>query len=72
MGQVRRATSLLSNFWIQLQTKDLEKAVESLKEQLASAISELPKEDFSGKEFSGFGMTPITIPSVNYTDLKND
>ena len=50
--------------------KDLEKAEESLKEQLASAISELPKEDFSGKEFSGFGMTPITIPSVNYTDLK--
>ena len=50
--------------------KDLEKVEESLKEQLASAISELPKEDFSGKEFSGFGMTPITIPSVNYTDLK--
>ena len=50
--------------------KDLEKAEESLKEQLASAISELPKEDFSGKEFSGFGMTPITIPSVDYTELK--
>ena len=38
--------------------------------KLVSAISELPKEDFSGKEFSGFGMTPTTIPSVNYTDLK--
>ena len=60
----------LGQFLDKAANKDLEKAVESLKEQLASAISELPKEDFSGKEFSGFGMTPITIPSVNYTELK--
>ncbi len=50
--------------------KDLEKTEESLKEQLASGISELPKENFSGEEFSGFGMTPITIPTVDYTYLK--
>ena len=60
----------LGQFLDKAANKDLEKVEESLKEQLASAISELPKEDFSGKEFSGFGMTPITIPSVNYTDLK--
>ena len=63
-------TITLDRFLDKAANKDLEKAEESLKEQLASAISELPKEDFSGKEFSGFGMTPITIPSVNYTDLK--
>ena len=60
----------LGRFLDKAANKDLEKAEESLKEQLVSAISELPKEDFSGKEFSGFGMTPTTIPSVNYTDLK--
>ena len=60
----------LGQFLDKAANKDLEKVEESLKEQLASAISELPKEDFSGKEFSGFGMTPITIPSVNYTELK--
>ena len=63
-------TITLDRFLDKAANKDLEKAEESLKEQLASAISELPKEDFSGKEFSGFGMTPITIPSVNYTELK--
>lgn len=63
-------TITLGRFLDKAANKDLEKAEGSLKEQLASAISELPKEDFSGKEFSGFGMTPITIPSVNYTDLK--
>ena len=60
----------LGQFLDKAANKDLEKVEESLKTQLASAISELPKEDFSGKEFSGFGMTPITIPSVNYTELK--
>ena len=60
----------LGQFLDKAANKDLEKVEEFLKEQLASAISELPKEDFSGKEFSGFGMTPITIPSVNYTELK--
>ena len=60
----------LGRFLDKAANKDLEKAEGSLKEQLVSAISELPKEDFSGKEFSGFGITPITIPSVNYTDLK--
>lgn len=60
----------LGQFLDKAANKDLEKVEESLKEQLASAISELPKEDFSGKEFSGFGMAPITIPSVNYTDIK--
>lgn len=60
----------LGRFLDKAANKDLEKAEEYLKEQLVSAISELPKEDFSGKEFSGFGMTPTTIPSVNYTDLK--
>ena len=63
-------TITLGRFLDKAANKDLEKAEESLKEQLVSAISELPKEDFSGKEFSGFGMTPTTIPSVNYTDLK--
>lgn len=63
-------TITLGRFLDKAANKDLEKAEGSLKEQLASAISELPKENFSGKEFSGFGMTPITIPSVNYTDLK--
>ena len=63
-------TITLGRFLDKAANKDLEKAEEYLKEQLVSAISELPKEDFSGKEFSGFGITPITIPSVNYTDLK--
>ena len=63
-------TITLGRFLDKAANKDLEKAEEYLKEQLVSAISELPKEDFSGKEFSGFGMTPTTIPSVNYTDLK--
>lgn len=60
----------LGQFLDKAANKDLEKVEESLKTQLASAISELPKEDFSGKEFSGFGMTPITIPTVDYTYLK--
>jgi len=69
-GTSEKSKITLKQFLDTAANKDLEKAVESLKEQLASAISELPKEDFSGKEFSGFGMTPITIPSVNYTELK--
>ena len=69
-GTSEKSKITLKQFLDTAANKDLEKAVESLKEQLASAISELPKEDFSGKEFSGFGMTPTTIPSVNYTDLK--
>ena len=69
-GTSEKSNITLDRFLDKAANKDLEKVEESLKEQLASAISELPKEDFSGKEFSGFGMTPITIPSVNYTDLK--
>ena len=69
-GTSEKSKITLKQFLDTAANKDLEKAVESLKEQLASAISEIPKEDFSGKEFSGFGMTPITIPSVNYTELK--
>ena len=69
-GTSDKSKITLGRFLDTAANKDLEKVEESLKEQLASAISELPKEDFSGKEFSGFGMTPITIPSVNYTDLK--
>ena len=69
-GTSEKSNITLDQFLDKAANKDLEKAEESLKEQLASAISELPKEDFSGKEFSGFGMTPITIPSVNYTELK--
>ena len=69
-GTSDKSEITLGRFLDKAANKDLEKVEESLKEQLASAISELPKEDFSGKEFSGFGMTPITIPSVNYTDLK--
>ena len=69
-GTSEKSKITLEQFLGKAANKDLENVVESLKMQLASAISELPKEDFSGKEFSGFGMTPITIPSVNYTDLK--
>ena len=69
-GTSEKSEITLGRFLDKAENKDLEKVEESLKMQLASAISELPKEDFSGKEFSGFGMTPITIPSVNYTDLK--
>ena len=69
-GTSDKSKITLGRFLDTAANKDLEKVEESLKEQLDSAISELPKEDFSGKEFSGFGMTPITIPSVNYTDLK--
>ena len=69
-GTSEKSEITLGRFLDKAANKDLEKVEESLKEQLASAISELPKEDFSGKEFSGFGMTPITIPSVNYTELK--
>ena len=69
-GTSEKSKITLEQFLGKAANKDLEKVEESLKTQLASAISELPKEDFSGKEFSGFGMTPITIPSVDYTDLK--
>lgn len=69
-GTSEKSEITLGRFLDKAANKDLEKVEESLKEQLASAISELPKEDFSGKDFSGFGMTPITIPSVNYTELK--
>ena len=69
-GTSEKNNITLGRFLDKAANKDLEKAEEYLKEQLVSAISELPKEDFSGKEFSGFGMTPTTIPSVNYTDLK--
>ena len=69
-GTSEKSKITLGQFLDKAANKDLEKAEESLKEQLASAISELPKENFSGKEFSGFGMTPITIPSVDYTYLK--
>ncbi|WP_125848283.1 type VII secretion protein EsaA [Streptococcus oralis] len=69
-GTSEKSKITLGQFLDRAANKDLEKVEESLKTQLASAISELPKEDFSGKKFSGFGMTPITIPSVNYTDLK--
>ncbi len=69
-GTSEKSEITLGRFLDKAANKDLEKVEESLKEQLASAISELPKEDFSGKEFSGFGMTPITIPSVDYTYLK--
>ena len=69
-GTSEKSKITLKQFLDTAANKDLEKAEESIKEQLASAISELPKEDFSGKEFSGFGMTPITIPSVDYTELK--
>lgn len=69
-GTSEKSKITLDQFLDKAANKDLKKVEESLKMQLASAISELPKEDFSGKEFSGFGMTPITIPSVNYTDLK--
>ena len=69
-GTSEKSKITLGQFLDRAANKDLEKVEESLKTQLASAISELPKEDFSGKEFSGFGMTPITIPSVNYTELK--
>ena len=69
-GTSEKSNITLKQFLDTAANKDLEKAVESLKEQLASAISELPKENFSGKEFRGFGMTPITIPSVDYTELK--
>lgn len=69
-GTSEKSNITLDQFLNKAANKDLEKAEESLKEQLASAISELPKENFSGKEFNGFGMTPITIPSVDYTELK--
>ena len=69
-GTSEKSKITLDQFLDKAANKDLEKAEESLKKQLASAISELPKEDFSGKEFSGFGMSPITIPSVDYTYLK--
>ncbi|KXT84938.1 putative secretion accessory protein EsaA/YueB [Streptococcus oralis] len=69
-GTSEKSKITLKQFLDKAANKDLEKVEESLKEQLASAISELPKENFSGKEFSGFGMTPITIPSVDYTELK--
>lgn len=69
-GTSEKSKITLEQFLNKAANKDLEKIEESLKTQLASAISELPKEDFSGKEFSGFGMTPITIPSVDYTYLK--
>ena len=69
-GTSEKSNITLDQFLDKAANKDLEKTEESLKEQLASAISELPKENFSGEEFSGFGMTPITIPTVDYTYLK--
>ena len=49
----------------------MDTVVKSIEAQLKLAIEELPKEDFSGHKFTSFGISPITIPKVDYHEVKN-
>ena len=70
-GTTEKGNITLAQFLDKAGNKDLEKAEKTIEGLLETAISELPAEDFSGKEFKGFGISPVTIPSLDYSQLKS-
>ena len=70
-GTTEKGNITLEQFLDKAGNKDLENAEKIIEGLLGTAISELPAEDFSGKVFNGFGMSPVTIPSLDYSKLKS-
>ena len=70
-GTTEKGNITLEQFLDKAGNKDLENAEKTIEGLLGTAISELPAEDFSGKVFNGFGMSPVTIPSLDYSKLKS-
>ena len=70
-GVSKKSTITLEQFLNKAGNKDLDTVVKSIETQLKLAIEELPKEDFSGHKFTSFGISPITIPKVDYHEVKN-
>lgn len=70
-GTTEKGNITLAQFLDKAANKDLEKAEKTIEGLLETAISELPAEDFSGKVFGGFGISPVTIPSLDYSKLKS-
>ena len=70
-GTTEKGNITLEQFLDKAGNKDLENAEKTIEGLLGTAISELPAEDFSGKVFNGFGISPVTIPSLDYSKLKS-
>ena len=70
-GVSKKSIITLEQFLNKAGNKDLDTVVKSIEAQLKLAIEELPKEDFSGHKFTSFGISPITIPKVDYHEVKN-
>lgn len=70
-GTTEKGNITLEQFLDKSGNKDLENAEKTIEGLLGTAISELPAEDFSGKVFNGFGISPVTIPSLDYSKLKS-
>ena len=70
-GTTEKGNITLAQFLDKAENKDLENAEKTIVDLLGTAISELPAEDFSGKVFDGFGISPVTIPSLDYSKLKS-
>ena len=70
-GVSKKSTITLEQFLNKAGNKDLDTVEKSIETQLKLAIEELPKEDFSGHKFTSFGISPITIPKVDYHEVKN-
>ena len=70
-GVAKKSTITLDQFLNKAGNKDLDTVEKSIETQLKLAIEELPQEDFSGHKFTSFGISPITIPKVDYHEVKN-
>ena len=70
-GTTEKGNITLAQFLDKAGNKDLDNAEKTIEGLLGTAISELPAEDFSGKVFNGFGISPVTIPSLDYSQLKS-
>lgn len=70
-GTTEKGNITLEQFLDKAKNKDLENAEKTIEGLLETAISELPAEDFSGKVFNGFGISQVTIPSLDYSQLKS-
>lgn len=70
-GTTEKSNITLAQFLDKAENKDLEKSEKTIEGLLETAISELPAENFSGKVFNGFGISPVTIPSLDYSQLKS-
>ena len=70
-GVAKKSTITLDQFLNKAGNKDLDTVEKSIETQLKLTIEELPQEDFSGHKFTSFGITPITIPKVDYNEVKN-